>query len=131
MSTEDPKPSQTYPGSCHCGRVTFKVKSPPLSDPAAGVASCNCSICSRHGYIFIYVPHADLTFDKGSFGELTQYTFGSHRMGHYFCPTCGTSCFAKSLDPTFYGEHTAVNVRALHDVDLKSLTMKEHDGKSI
>jgi hypothetical protein len=50
-------------------------------------------------------------------------------MAHYFCPTCGTSCFAKSADPEYYPDYLAVNVRTFEGVDLKALKLKHVDGK--
>ncbi|ORY19433.1 glutathione-dependent formaldehyde-activating GFA [Clohesyomyces aquaticus] len=132
MATEAPKPSETYAGSCHCGGVSYKVThSPPLSDPSATVSNCNCSICSRNGYLLIYVPDAQLSFEKGAWEDLTKYTFApKHRIAHYFCPKCGTSCFAKSTTEEFYPDYTAVNVRTFQDVDFKSLNLKDVDGKN-
>ncbi len=34
-----------YHGNCHCGAVTYTVKTKPLDD--IEVMSCNCSLCSR------------------------------------------------------------------------------------
>lgn len=59
-------PSQSYPASCHCGAFAYTVTaSPPLSDPAATVMQCNCSICERNGYLFIYAPNERVVFTKG------------------------------------------------------------------
>lgn len=62
---------------------------------------------------------------------MTEYTFGPKRLAHYFCPTCGTSCFAQSTDPSAFGDVRGVNVRTFHDVDLNALKLKEMDGKSM
>jgi hypothetical protein len=40
-----------YQGSCHCGRVAFKV-----SGDIDSVMSCNCSICQRKGSLMWFVP---------------------------------------------------------------------------
>jgi hypothetical protein len=34
-----------YNGSCHCGAVSYTVKSKPLEEME--IISCNCSLCSR------------------------------------------------------------------------------------
>ena len=34
-----------YQGCCHCGAVTYAVKTKSLSETS--VMSCNCSLCSR------------------------------------------------------------------------------------
>ncbi|KAF2679337.1 glutathione-dependent formaldehyde-activating protein [Lentithecium fluviatile CBS 122367] len=135
-STESPAsaaaPSATYNGACHCNKIKYTVtQSPPLTDPTAEVIDCNCSICSRNGYLFIYVPDKDVTFEKGTLDDLRKYTFAPrHKIAHYFCPTCGTSCFSKSTDPEYYPDYLAVNVRAFEELDLKALKLKQVDGKN-
>ena len=67
----EPAPSATYNASCHCGAVAYRVTaSPPLDHPASSVSSCNCSICLRNGYLFIYVPSKNVEFEKGE-GAMT------------------------------------------------------------
>ncbi|KAF2739350.1 hypothetical protein EJ04DRAFT_573328 [Polyplosphaeria fusca] len=126
------KPSETYHGSCHCGRFSYAVTySPPLSDPDASVVECNCSICARNGYLLIYVDVSHINYEKGVFDELKKYTFANHEIAHYFCPTCGTSCFAKATATEGpYANMQAVNVRTFQGLELKSLNLKEVDGKS-
>ncbi|KAI9888101.1 MAG: hypothetical protein M1823_000036 [Watsoniomyces obsoletus] len=56
--------SKTYEGSCHCAQTKLTAKvSPALEDQK--VVSCNCSICSRNGYLFVYVDDGDVTFPSG------------------------------------------------------------------
>src|SRR4029077_9763998 len=38
-------------GSCHCGNVRYEV-----STDLKSVMACNCSICSRSGYLLTFVP---------------------------------------------------------------------------
>ncbi|KAF1942601.1 hypothetical protein EJ02DRAFT_402146 [Clathrospora elynae] len=124
-------PTEMYNASCHCGAFVYSIlASPPLNDPATQVMECNCSICSRNGYLFIYVPNTRVTFQKGSIQDFRSYSFGSRKMGHYFCGTCGASCMARSTDPTFFAGLTCVNVRMLENVDVKTLKLKFADGKS-
>lgn len=42
----------THTGGCHCGRVRFEVQAPAKLD----VLECNCSICSKAGYLHLVVP---------------------------------------------------------------------------
>ncbi|KAF1969920.1 hypothetical protein BU23DRAFT_538987, partial [Bimuria novae-zelandiae CBS 107.79] len=123
----------TYTSSSHCARFTYTVThTAPLSDPACEVAECNCSICSRNGYLFIYVHQQNVAFANCSKSDLNKYTFGpKHKIAHYFCGTCGVSCFTQSEDPEWYANYLAINVRTFRDVDLKSLTLKAFDGKSV
>ncbi len=44
MATTDEM--KTYRGSCHCGRLQFEIRS-----QLTRVSECNCSICTRKGYL--------------------------------------------------------------------------------
>ncbi|KAH4237029.1 hypothetical protein HBI56_123760 [Parastagonospora nodorum] len=125
-------PKKKYDAACHCGAFAYTVTaSPPLDDPSAEVIECNCSICSRNGYLYIYPPNSSVEFTKGDISEFKSYTFGPNaKVAHYFCPTCGSSCMARSIDPNFFPGMTCLNVRMLDGVDLKALKIKFADGKS-
>jgi hypothetical protein len=41
-----------HAGGCHCGRVRFEV----LAPARIRVSECNCSICSKSGYLHLVVP---------------------------------------------------------------------------
>jgi len=53
---EETKPSKEYKGNCHCGKVRFTATVSPLLDDGHEVLSCNCSICARNGYLWVYLP---------------------------------------------------------------------------
>ena len=114
-----------YEGSCHCGKVRFTAKL-DLSKP---VVSCNCSMCRRAGTLLTFVPASDFTL---LFGEdsLTSYKFNHHVIDHLFCKTCGIKAFARGKDPSG-ADVIAVNARSIDEVDPKSLTIYEFDGKSV
>lgn len=61
---------------------------------------------------------------------IQAYSFASRKMAHYFCPTCGSSCIARSKDPDFFPGMTCVNVRMLEGLELGKLSFKQADGKS-
>ncbi len=42
----------THTGGWHCGRVRFEVDAPKNLD----IDECNCSICSKSGYLHLIVP---------------------------------------------------------------------------
>jgi len=117
--------SKAYKGSCHCGAVAFTATlSPPLEDGSHSVINCNCSICARNGYLFAFCPSSAVEFSSGE-NSMTEYAFGKRTLSHWFCPTCGTSLFGSS------GPMKGVNVRALEEVDLNALTLKDIDGKNM
>jgi hypothetical protein len=42
----------TYNGNCHCGAVRYTLEVPrPLESLPSQVVRCNCSICSKNGYL--------------------------------------------------------------------------------
>ena len=49
----------TYKGSCHCGQITFEVEG--TFDTAI---ECNCSHCSRKGYLLWFVPCSQFTLQS-------------------------------------------------------------------
>ncbi|MDR6600040.1 hypothetical protein J2732_001023 [Achromobacter deleyi] len=40
-------------GSCHCGQIRFEV-----DGDVSRVLKCNCTHCSRKGYLLWFVPRA-------------------------------------------------------------------------
>ena len=112
-----------HKGSCHCGKVAFEVES-----DLEQVMACNCSHCSRKGYLLNFVPRGALTVLRGE-EDLTTYRFNTHTISHRFCSTCGCAPFAEGKKPT--GEATAaINVRCLETVDLAGLEPVPVDGCS-
>jgi len=59
-----------HTGGCHCGRVRFEVRAPAR----IRVSECNCSICSKTGYLHLVVPADRFTLLSGR-EALTSYSF--------------------------------------------------------
>ncbi|MDY6948726.1 MAG: GFA family protein [Pseudomonadota bacterium] len=112
-----------YSGSCHCGDVAFEFEG-----AFDEVVECNCSHCSRKGYLLTFVPHEQFTLKRGE-GHLGTYTFNRHVISHQFCKRCGCAPFGVGATPKG-GKMAAVNVRCLEDFDLASVTRKPVDGRS-
>ncbi|XP_014555653.1 hypothetical protein COCVIDRAFT_38691 [Bipolaris victoriae FI3] len=124
-------PTASYTASCHCGAFTYTVTtSPPLNASDAVIKQCNCSICARNGYMFIYVANERVVFEKGALEEFQCYSFATNKVGHYFCGTCGSSCMLRSKEADFMPGITGINVRMLQDVDLEGIKVDHLDGKS-
>lgn len=111
-----------YRGSCHCGDVRFEV-----DGPLEGVLDCNCSICTKKGFLHWIVPPqrfrlltSPSTFcpSGGPCGALTTWTFGTGVAKHTFCTRCGMHAF---YTPRSHPDHVDVNVRCLDDVDVNAL----------
>ena len=91
--------------------------------------SCNCSLCSRKGYLLTFVPASAFTL-KTPLENIRTYTFNTGRIKHQFCPTCGCSPLGQGADPQG-NAMVAINVRCLEDIDLDALTIKKVDGRSL
>ena len=113
----------TYTGSCHCGRTRFEV-----NGEIGTVMECNCSHCSRKGFMLWFVPRQALNLQTPD-SELSTYLFNKHVIQHRFCPTCGVQPFGLGTDPA--GNQTAaINVRCLEGIDLNKLKRVAYDGRS-
>ena len=118
-------PSSTkHSGGCHCGTVRYEVEI-----DLAGVLACNCSICTKHGFLWSFVPEAQFTLLSGGEG-LTEYRFHKHVVHHLFCATCGVESFARGKMPDG-SDVVALNVRCFDDIDIGSLTLTPVDGRSL
>ncbi|MCL2724448.1 MAG: GFA family protein [Polyangiaceae bacterium] len=116
---------QTFTGGCHCGKVRYEVK----ADLSKGVMACNCSMCSRMGWLLIFVPRESFTLLSGE-NALTDYQFNKKQIHHVFCSTCGIRSFAHGKGPGGT-ETVAINVRCVDGLDPSSLAVKQVDGKSL
>jgi hypothetical protein len=76
-----------YEGGCHCGAVRFRVD---VEDHLA--LACNCSMCSKMGYLHVIVPPERFAILQGQ-EALTTYTFNTHVAKHMFCRVCGVHPF--------------------------------------
>jgi hypothetical protein len=111
----------TMQGGCHCGRVRFKVTA-----DLTRVTYCNCSICSKKGFLHLIVPPEQFELVSGK-DDLTTYTFNTGTAKHTFCKVCGIHAFyVPRSDP----DKIDVNVRCIDDIDVSSLSIKTFDGRN-
>jgi hypothetical protein len=115
--------TKTYNGSCHCGKVRYEV-----TTDLAQVISCNCSLCSRAGYLLSFVPASQFKLHSGD-DVLQEYRFNTHKIEHAFCKTCGVRSFARGKNRDG-SEMAAINVRCLEGVDPDSLTLTKVNGRA-
>lgn len=83
-TTETQAPLRTYRGNFHCGAYVYEARLGELTS----VSECNCSICHKKGYLWVYAGGGDGDFAvvKGADEDLTSYTFGSGKMSHKVRP---------------------------------------------
>ena len=112
-----------YNGSCHCGNIKIEAEG-----KLTKAVQCNCSICSKKGYLLWFVPRDKLRLVTPD-AMLATYTFRTHRIRHHFCPTCGCAPFGLGNAPDGKAM-AAINVRCLEGVDLAGLQRVPVDGRS-
>ena len=112
----------THTGSCHCGRVRFEVIAPP----ALNVTECDCSICSKSGYLHLLVPKSRFKLLCGE-DALTTYEFNTRTAKHLFCSACGIKAF---YVPRSHPEGYSVNARCLDAGTIEGMTVVPLDGKN-
>lgn len=110
-----------YLGSCHCQAVTFSVECPEEIE----VEDCNCSICSKVGFLHLIVPKSKFTLLTGE-DSLTTYSFNSKLAKHTFCKVCGCKPF---YIPRSNPDGVDINLRCL-DEKPKSVKVVAFDGQN-
>lgn len=111
-----------HKGGCHCGLVTYEVQAEEYLE----VTECNCSICSKSGYLHLIVPARRFKLLTGE-DALTTYTFDSAEAKHLFCKHCGIKSF---YIPRSHPDGISVNVRCLDGNTVKGLKIEQFDGKN-
>lgn len=112
----------TYAGGCHCGRVRFEAIAPAEIE----ASECNCSICSKSGFLHLIVPKSRFKLLRGE-EYLATYRFNTGVARHLFCKVCGIKSF---YVPRSNPDGFSVNVRCLDSGSVKKLTVIPFDGQN-
>lgn len=110
-----------HSGGCHCGSVRFEF----TAREDILVSECNCSICSKSGYLGLPVPRSRFTLVRGQ-DCLTTYTFNTQVAQHLFCRHCGIKSF---YIPRSHPHGVNVNVRCLDPGTVKNMTVRPFNGR--
>ena len=110
-----------YSGSCHCGAVRFEIEAPEMLE----AERCNCSICTKSGYLHLILPLARFRLVSGE-DAITTYTFNTGVAKHTFCRVCGVKPF---YTPRSNPDGIDINVNCL-DTPPAELTIVEFDGRN-
>jgi hypothetical protein len=117
-----PDPTRvTHRGGCHCGRVRFEALAPAKVE----VSDCNCTICSKSGYLHLIVRAEDFKLLSGN-DVLTAYTFNTGTAKHLFCSICGIKSF---YVPRSHPDGFSINARCLDPGTIESLTVRPFNGR--
>ncbi|HET8692652.1 MAG TPA: GFA family protein [Steroidobacteraceae bacterium] len=111
-----------HAGGCHCGRVRFEVEAPARLE----VLDCNCSMCSRSGYLHLIVDAAAFRLLSGA-DDLVEYSFGTGIAKHRFCRHCGVKSF---YVPRSHPDGVSVNARCLDGGTVTAMTVRPYDGRN-
>jgi len=110
-----------WKGSCHCGAVSFSVEAPTSIE----VEQCNCSICSKSGFLHLIVPKAHFHLLNGK-DALSTYSFNTGVAKHYFCKRGGIKPF---YIPRSNPDGVDVNVNCL-DSKPPDIKVVQFDGQN-
>lgn len=113
--------SVTHTGGCHCGKVRFEVRAPADLE----VVECNCSMCSKVGFLHLIVACDDFKLISGR-DCLTTYTFNTGVAKHLFCSACGVKSF---YVPRSHPDGYSVNLRCLDQATVGKVTIKPFNGR--
>jgi hypothetical protein len=111
----------THTGSCHCGRVRFEAVAPAKIE----VSECNCSMCSKAGFLHLIVPEDRFKLLSGS-EVLTTYRFNTETANHLFCLVCGIKSF---YVPRSHPDGFSVNARCLDSETVEEITVTQINGR--
>ncbi|KAI1804920.1 hypothetical protein F4811DRAFT_518189 [Daldinia bambusicola] len=148
--------AQIYTGSCHCGAVTLAMKSKPIDSTYDGlIIECDCSICTRNAYCWIYPSKPQVSIavtadtaegtETGTSMGMGYYSFGGGVWRKSFCRACGVALHNRIEDYTperierelpaeqrqWARDHldwSPVNLRVLDGVDLAALRITRVEG---
>jgi hypothetical protein len=101
--------------------VRFEVEAPARIE----VADCNCSVCSKTGYLHLIVPAERFRLISGG-DALTTYTFNTGVAKHRFCSVCGVKSF---YVPRSHPDGISVNARCLDAGTVEAMSISPFDGR--
>lgn len=113
-------PGTVHEGGCHCGAVRFRVRVERRE-----ALECNCSICTRKGFLHVIVPRDAFELLAGE-DALAEYRFHTGVARHRFCRTCGIHPF---YTPRSHPDRVDVNLRCLDGDVASDFTLRPFDGR--
>ncbi|KAI2472676.1 Mss4-like protein [Annulohypoxylon bovei var. microspora] len=138
--------SKVYTGGCHCGAITVALKSKLIDNTYdESLYECDCSICTRNAYLWIYPSKSQVTIEGTS--NFRYYSFGRGIWKKPFCRTCGVSVYNHIDDYTpeqiaelpegkrqWAVDHldwSPINLRVLDGVKLGELRLRRIEGSKL
>jgi hypothetical protein len=116
-----PKVDLPITGSCHCGAVSYEMRSQPRH-----AVECNCSICRRLGTIWGHGEASDITI-KGEPGATLSYVWGDGDLAFHTCRTCGCTTHWAGISAKV-PDRMAVNLRLASPGTIEAIGLRHFDG---
>jgi hypothetical protein len=110
----------THQGGCHCGAVRFELKAPGVLT----AKRCNCSICSKTGFVHVFAGRDDFCITAGE-DNLTDYRFNTGTARHLFCNSCGVKSF---YVPRSHPDGWSVNLNCIDPETIERADVSDFDG---
>jgi hypothetical protein len=114
-------PLQPCTGGCHCGAVRFEVDLPGR----LVVHRCNCTICTKTGYLHVIVESQAFRLIQGQ-QAIREYQFNTGTARHLFCMQCGVKSF---YVPRSHPEGYSVNLSCLELDSGVQVIVEDFDGR--
>lgn len=121
-----PESSTAIKASCHCGRVTLELPSPPTR-----LNECRCSICYKYGALWAYYPRKDVLImasEPGSHSYLRKDSGCKGEISFNWCNYCGCLMYwwgegasSKRVGPN---AKMGFNARMLPEKDIEAVERK-------
>lgn len=120
-------------GSCHCGKITFRIE----SDLPKELTRCTCSFCSKRGALLAYYQPDQFHLTSNPASTDAIYRWNTKLVAHHFCNECGCATFSDSpafeLNGNWDGttRRIGVNARLFDDFDAAQAPVVVIDGKNL
>ena len=88
------------------------------AEPEFVVTECNCSVCTKSGYLGVTVPGDRFRLLCGE-DDLSEYTFKTGTAGHRFCRHCGIKSF---YVPRSHPDGISVNFRCIGEATARAFS---------
>ena len=96
-----------------------------MAEAKLRVTACNCSMCSKTGFVHLIVPAHRFRLLSGD-DVLTTYQFNTQTAKHMFCSLCGIKSF---YVPRSHPDGFSINVRCMDEGTFEVESVGETNGR--
>ena len=97
-----------------------------MFDDLSQAIECNCSICTKKGFLHLIVPPEQFELLSGA-DELSTYTFNTGTAKHLFCSTCGVKSY---YVPRSHPDGFSVNANCIDSDTIAGESVTAIDGRN-